>query len=76
MSKKQVAAAMALALVMLVVFGWSTAMAAMGHANLIAGLAPVLGLTIAQVARSSRSRTEARSGHRVAPVPDKEDDAP
>ncbi|MEU3774213.1 hypothetical protein AB0F11_13595 [Streptomyces sp. NPDC032472] len=74
MNRKHIAAATALALVLLVVFGWSALMAAMGHAGLIAGLAPVLGLTVTQVVRGSRSRTAA-SGHRVAAVPDKEDGA-
>ncbi|MFG2716401.1 hypothetical protein ACGFX2_38655 [Streptomyces goshikiensis] len=75
MNKKQIAAAMALALVMLVVFGWSAVMAAMGHAGLIAGLAPVLGLTVTEVVRGARSRNAPASGHRVATVPDKEDGA-
>ncbi|MER7050104.1 hypothetical protein [Streptomyces jumonjinensis] len=74
MSSKQIAAATALALVTLVVFGWSTVMAAMGHAALIAVLAPVLGLTVVQVLRGVRSRTA--SGHRVTVVPDEEDSAP
>ncbi len=76
MTRKQIAAAMALALVMLVVFGWSMVMAAMGHAALIGALAPVLGLTVVQVLRAFRSRTAPASGHRVAAVPDKEDGAP
>ncbi|GAA4694265.1 hypothetical protein [Streptomyces youssoufiensis] len=76
MTKKQIAAAGALSLVMVTVFGWSMAMAAMGHAALIAGLAPILGLTVAQVLRGYRSRTTPASGHRVTPVPDKEDGAP
>ncbi|MFJ5549799.1 hypothetical protein [Streptomyces sp. NPDC093225] len=76
MSRKQISAVVAVAVVLLVVFGWSTAMAAMGHAGLIAGLAPVLGLTVTQVVRGARSRTAPASGHRVAAVPDKEDGAP
>ncbi|MGW6883172.1 hypothetical protein ACWGEU_23265 [Streptomyces goshikiensis] len=75
MNKRQIAAAMALALVVLLVFGWSAVMAAMGHAGLIAGLAPVLGLTVTQVVRGARSRTAPASGHRVAALPDKEDGA-
>ncbi|WP_329449287.1 hypothetical protein OG906_42665 (plasmid) [Streptomyces sp. NBC_01426] len=74
MNKKQRAAATVLVLV--VVFGWSAAMAAMGHASLIAGLAPVLGLTVSQVVRGSRMRTEVGSVHRVEAGPDKEDGAP
>ncbi|MGW6739360.1 hypothetical protein ACWGDX_01230 [Streptomyces sp. NPDC055025] len=75
MDKKLIAAAMALAL-MTVVFGWSMAMTAMGHAALIGGTAPVLGLTVVQVLRALRSRATTASGHRVAAVPDKEDGAP
>ncbi|MEU2226436.1 hypothetical protein [Streptomyces sp. NPDC018347] len=73
MRSKYIVAAMALALT---VFAWSLAMAAMGHAALIAGLAPILGLTVTQVLRGYHPRTTPASGHRVAPVPDKEDGAP
>ncbi|MFE5513846.1 hypothetical protein ACFQ9J_25265 [Streptomyces sp. NPDC056529] len=73
MSTKQIAAAMALALV---VFGWSVVMAAMGHASLIAAAAPVLGLTITQVLRSVRSRALPAVGRRVEAVPDKDGGAP
>jgi hypothetical protein len=59
----------------LMVFGWSMAMAAMGHVALIASLAPVLGLTVTQVLRGFRSRT-APAWYRGAAVPDKEDGAP
>ncbi|MFQ6144619.1 hypothetical protein ACLMNJ_16320 [Streptomyces seoulensis] len=76
MSRKHIAAAMVLALVVLAVFAWSLAMAAMGQAALIAVLAPILGLTVNQVMRGSHSRNTPASGHRVAPVPDKEDGAP
>jgi uncharacterized membrane protein len=75
MSRKRIAAATLLALV-LAVLAWSLAMAAMGHAALIAGLAPILGMTINQVLRGTRPRTTPASGHYVAPVPDKEDGAP
>ncbi|MDP9954322.1 MULTISPECIES: hypothetical protein [Streptomyces] len=71
MSRKQIAAAMMLALV--VVLTWSLVMAAMGHAALIAGLAPVLGLTVTQVLSGNRARTTPTSGRRVAAVPDDED---
>ncbi|MFF4422909.1 hypothetical protein ACFY04_19365 [Streptomyces sp. NPDC001549] len=74
MNKKQRAAATVL--VLMVVFGWSTAMAAMGHAALIAGLAPILGLTVSQVVRGTRTRAAVGSGHRVEAVSDKEDGAP
>ncbi|MFD3775164.1 hypothetical protein [Streptomyces sp. NPDC058612] len=72
MNRKQRAAATVL--VLMVVLGWSTAMAAMGHAALIAGLAPVLGLTVSQVIRVTRPVTG--SGPRAESVPDKEDGAP
>ncbi|WP_406422587.1 hypothetical protein OH809_10915 [Streptomyces sp. NBC_00873] len=58
-----------------VVFGWSAAMAAMGHAAVLAPLAPVLGLTVQQVVRVLHPRTVPASGRRVAPVPDAEDGA-
>ncbi|MFJ2745817.1 hypothetical protein ACIO3O_39865 [Streptomyces sp. NPDC087440] len=57
MKRRQIAAAMALALITVMVFGWSMAMAAMGHAALIATVAPILGLTVQQVYRSYRART-------------------
>ncbi|MFF2306050.1 hypothetical protein ACFVVP_26530 [Streptomyces sp. NPDC058128] len=76
MSRKQIAAATALALVTLVVFGWSVVMAAMGHAALIAAVAPVLGLTVAQVLRSLRPKPTQASGYRLEAVPDKEDGTP
>ncbi|MFI6209105.1 hypothetical protein ACIBAI_22315 [Streptomyces sp. NPDC051041] len=75
MSRKRIAAATVLALV-LAVFAWSLAMAAMGHASLIAGLAPILGLTVNQVLRGTRPRSTSASGHHVVPVPDEEDGAP
>ncbi|WP_432095698.1 hypothetical protein [Streptomyces sp. bgisy100] len=58
------------------VFAWSMAMAAMGHAALIASLAPVLGLTVNQVLRGLRSPTAPVSGYRGATVSHKEDGAP
>ncbi|WP_225804380.1 hypothetical protein [Streptomyces sp. NK15101] len=76
MNRKKIAAATALALVTLVVFGWSVVMAAMGHAALIAVAAPVLGLTVTQVLHGVRPQTTPASGHRGAQVSDKEDDAP
>ncbi|MFI2214927.1 hypothetical protein [Streptomyces sp. NPDC020141] len=72
MSRKQIAAATALALVMLVVFGWSAVMAAMGHQALIAVLAPVLGLTVVQVLRGLR-RSGPPGGPRAAAEPAQED---
>ncbi|MEV7427725.1 hypothetical protein [Streptomyces sp. NPDC091212] len=59
-----------------VVFGWSAAMAAMGHAAVLVPLAPVLGLTVQQVVRAVRPRTAPASGRRMAPAPDAEDGAP
>ncbi|MFJ3786291.1 hypothetical protein [Streptomyces sp. NPDC090093] len=76
MSRKQIAAATALTLVVLTVFGWSVVMAAMGHAALIAAIAPVLGLTVAQVMRGARPRTARDSRHLLQEVAGKEDDAP
>ncbi|MDI3390634.1 hypothetical protein QIS99_31225 [Streptomyces sp. B-S-A8] len=75
MSSKKIVPATALALA-LTVFGWSAMMTAMGHAAVIASLAPVLGLTVQQVVSTVRSRTTPASGHRVATVPDQEDSAP
>ncbi|MFT9786448.1 hypothetical protein [Streptomyces rhizosphaericola] len=66
------------AIAAIVVFGWSAAMAAMGHAATLAPLAPVLGLTVQQVARALRPPATApgpASGRRVAPVPDAGDGA-
>ncbi|MFG3429429.1 hypothetical protein [Streptomyces californicus] len=65
------------AVVVVVVFGWSAAMAAMGHAATLAPLAPVLGLTVQQIARALRTPTAPgpASGHHVAPVPDAGDGA-
>ncbi|MFC8728257.1 hypothetical protein [Streptomyces bacillaris] len=63
------------AMTVIVVFGWSAAMAAMGHAAVLAPLAPVLGLTVQQVARALRPPAAPASGRRVAPVPDAGDGA-
>lgn len=66
------------AVTVIVVFGWSAAMAAMGHAAVLAPLAPVLGLTAQQIARALRPPATApglASGLRVAPVPDAGDGA-
>ncbi|MGP3978943.1 hypothetical protein ACTWQF_34005 [Streptomyces sp. 8N114] len=71
MDHKQIMITVAMA----VVFAWSIVMAAMGHVAAIASLAPVLGLTVAQLVRAARSRTASASGHRVTAVPDKEDGA-
>ncbi|MEU8621594.1 hypothetical protein [Streptomyces sp. NPDC048623] len=73
MNRKKMAA---LALVTLVVFGWSVVMAAMGHAALIAVAAPVLGLTVTQVLYGARPQTAPTPGRRVEAAPDEEDDAP
>ena len=66
----------ALVLITMVVFGWSTAMVMTGHEALIATLAPVLGLTVQQVVRATRSRNATRPGNRVTAAADKEDGAP
>ncbi|WP_327187461.1 hypothetical protein [Streptomyces sp. NBC_01334] len=39
-------------------------------------LAPALGLTVRQIVHAARTQAAPASGHRVAAVPDKEDDAP
>ncbi|MCX4967046.1 hypothetical protein OHA98_19965 [Streptomyces sp. NBC_00654] len=62
-------------LVTAVVFGWSTVMAVTGHTAVLASLAPVLGLTVQQVARAFRTPAAPASGHRAAPVPDTKDGA-
>ncbi|MFI1840001.1 hypothetical protein [Streptomyces olivaceoviridis] len=67
---------LALVLITMVVFGWSTAMVMTGHEALIATLSPVLGLTVQQVVRATRSRNATTSGNRVTAVADKEDGAP
>ncbi|MFE7450987.1 hypothetical protein [Streptomyces griseus] len=65
------------AVAVVVVFGWSAAMAAMGHAAALAPLAPVLGLTVQQVARALRTPAGPTPApeRRVAPVPDTGDGA-
>ncbi|TYR40672.1 hypothetical protein [Streptomyces parvus] len=65
------------AIAVIVVFGWSAGMAAMGHAAALAPLAPVLGLTAQQVARALRPPAEPAPapGRRAAPVPDTGDGA-
>lgn len=65
-----------LVLITVVVFGWSTAMVMTGHEALIATLAPVLGLTVQQVVRATRSRNATTSSNRVTAAADKEDGAP
>lgn len=56
------------------VFAWSVVMVTLGQAAAIAALAPALGLTVQQIVRAVRTPTTPTSGHRVAPVPDKEGD--
>ncbi|MFF0766926.1 hypothetical protein ACFYWH_44220 [Streptomyces sp. NPDC003737] len=58
------------------VFAWSVVMVAIGQVAAIATLAPALGLTVQQIVRATRTQTEPASGHRVAPVPDKDGGAP
>ncbi|MFF2780980.1 hypothetical protein ACFVU3_39565 [Streptomyces sp. NPDC058052] len=72
MNSKLTAAAMVLSLGVL---GWSVAMAAMGHAAIIATLAPVLGLTVTHVLAGFRSKTAAVPGTATTAV-DEEDSAP
>ncbi|WMX48693.1 hypothetical protein RGF97_33180 [Streptomyces roseicoloratus] len=73
---KKAATAKALALVTVLVFGWSVVMAAMGHAALIAVAAPVLGLTVTQVLHGARRQTTPVSRDRVEAVPDEGDGTP
>ncbi|MBY8845563.1 hypothetical protein [Streptomyces sp. SP2-10] len=56
------------------VLGWSAVMAWLGQTVAIASPAPVLGLTVVQIVRAVRAHAPA-SGHRVAAVPEAEDDA-
>ncbi|MFD6344738.1 hypothetical protein ACFWF9_08445 [Streptomyces roseolus] len=72
MNSKLIAAAMVLSLGVL---GWSVAMAAMGHAAIIATLAPVLGLTVTHVLTGFRNKSTAASST-VTAVADEEDSAP
>ncbi|GHH58363.1 hypothetical protein GCM10018773_66510 [Streptomyces candidus] len=65
MKRKTIAAATALTLITMLVFGWSMAMAAMGHAALIASLAPILGLTVQQVHRATKARTTRAAAPRL-----------
>ncbi|MGW2707247.1 hypothetical protein [Streptomyces sp. NPDC001340] len=65
----------AVVLITMVVFGWSTAMVMTGHEALIATLAPVLALTVQQVVRTLRSRNATTPGNRRPAVPGKEDGA-
>ncbi|MGA6871320.1 hypothetical protein ACO8D0_05380 [Streptomyces pratensis] len=71
MNSKLIAVAMALSLGFL---GWSVAMAAMGHAAIIATLAPVLGLTVTHVLAGFRNKSAVSSP--VTAVTDEEDSAP
>lgn len=71
MNSKLIAVAMALSLGFL---GWSVAMAAMGHAAIIATLAPVLGLTVTHVLVGLRNKSAVSSP--VTAVTDEEDSAP
>jgi hypothetical protein len=58
-----------------VVLAWSTAMVAIGQTAAIFALAPVLGLTVAQIVLAVRAQSAPASGHRVAAVPDKQEDS-
>jgi hypothetical protein len=57
------------------VFAWSVVMALVGQAAAIATAAPVLALTVQQIVRAVRTQTASASGHRVASVPDREEDS-
>ncbi|MFM9700254.1 hypothetical protein [Streptomyces europaeiscabiei] len=57
------------------VFAWGVVMVVMGQEAAIATSAPALALTVQQVVRAVRARTAPASGHRVAAVPDKEEDS-
>ncbi|MFD6080407.1 hypothetical protein ACFWG5_33040 [Streptomyces hydrogenans] len=72
MNSKLIAAAMVLSLGVL---GWSVAMAAMGHAAIIATLAPVLGLTVTHVLAGFRNKTAGVPSTATTAV-DEEDSAP
>lgn len=72
MNSKLIAAAMVLSLGVL---GWSVAMAAMGHAAIIATLAPALGLTVTHVLAGFRSKSAA-AANPVTAVANEEDSAP
>ncbi|WP_327731347.1 hypothetical protein OG250_42590 [Streptomyces sp. NBC_00487] len=63
------------AVVTVTVFAWGAVMAVMGQEAAIITTAPVLALTVQQVVRAVRARTAPASGHRVAAVPDKEEDS-
>ncbi|MFE5974363.1 hypothetical protein ACFQ64_19645 [Streptomyces sp. NPDC056460] len=72
MNSKLIAAAMVLSLGLL---SWSVAMAAMGHAAIIATLAPILGLTVTHVLAGLRNKSAAAPST-VTTVTDEEDSAP
>ncbi|WP_327188064.1 hypothetical protein [Streptomyces sp. NBC_01334] len=72
MQRKQTVIIMATA----TVFVWSVVMVAIGQTAAVATLAPALGLTVQQIVHAARTQAAPASGHRVAAVPDKEDDAP
>jgi hypothetical protein len=59
------------------VFTWSAVMVAIGQTAAIFAIAPVLGMTVAQIVLAVRAQSAPASGHRVDAVPDKgEDSAP
>ncbi|MFI5526694.1 hypothetical protein [Streptomyces platensis] len=63
-------------LVTTVVFAWSVVMTAMGHASVVAWLAPALALTVQQIVRATRSRNAPTSEQSTVGVSGKEDAAP
>ncbi|MDI1455236.1 hypothetical protein NHG22_15655, partial [Streptomyces sp. ATE26] len=59
-----------------IVFAWSVAMVALGQVAAIAVLAPVLGLTVQQIARAIRSQPGPGAGGPEMAVSDSGEEAP
>ncbi|WP_406274877.1 hypothetical protein OH779_40370 [Actinacidiphila glaucinigra] len=72
MARKQIV----IAATTVTVFAWSIVMVAFGQTAAVATIAPALALTVQQIVRSTRTRTDPASGHRAAPARDKEAGAP
>jgi hypothetical protein len=74
--KRKVAAVVTVA-VTVTVFTWSAVMVAIGQTAAIFAIAPVAGVTVAQIVLAVRAQSAPASGHRSDAVPDKgEDSAP
>ncbi|MFE2540973.1 hypothetical protein [Actinacidiphila glaucinigra] len=58
------------------VFAWSVVMVAFGQTAAVATVAPALALTVQQIVRATRAKSDPASGHRTAPARDKEAGAP